>query len=73
MYGYIFDFGDKIKIGQTCKVDRRMHTLELASGTKVLRQFSLEADSEYERLMRKKLFSFGKCLIDFSKCDKKDS
>ena len=55
MYVYIFDFGDQIKIGQSSNVGRRLYTIEMASGRKVMRLFSIEADGAYERLMHKKL------------------
>jgi hypothetical protein len=58
MYVYIFDFGDQIKIGQASNVARRLHTIEMASGRKVARPFSVEADGEYERLMHKKLVDY---------------
>ncbi|MDR1219677.1 MAG: GIY-YIG nuclease family protein [Treponema sp.] len=58
MHVYIFDFGDQIKIGQASDVARRLHTIEMASGRKVVRPFSVEADGEYERLMHKKLVDY---------------
>jgi hypothetical protein len=58
MHVYIFDFGDQIKIGQASNVARRLHTIEMASGRKVVRPFSIEADGAYERLMHKKLVDY---------------
>jgi hypothetical protein len=58
MYVYIFDFGDQIKIGQASNVVRRLHTIEMASGRKIVRPFSIEADGAYERLMHKKLVDY---------------
>jgi hypothetical protein len=58
MYVYIFDFGDQIKIGQASNVARRLHTIEMASGRKIVRPFSIEADGAYERLMHKKLVDY---------------
>jgi hypothetical protein len=58
MYVYIFDFGDQIKIGQASNVARRLHTIEMAAGRKVVRPFSIEADGAYERLMHKKLVDY---------------
>jgi hypothetical protein len=58
MYVYIFDFGDQIKIGQASNVARRLHTIEMASGRKVVRPFNIEADGAYERLMHKKLVDY---------------
>jgi hypothetical protein len=58
MYVYIFDFGDQIKIGQASNVGRRLHTIEMASGRRVVRPFSIEVDGGYERLMHKKLVDY---------------
>jgi hypothetical protein len=58
MYVYIFDFGDQIKIGQASNVARRLHTIEMVSGRKVVRPFSIESDGAYERLMHKKLVDY---------------
>jgi hypothetical protein len=58
MYVYIFDFGDQIKIGQAINVGRRLHTIEMASGRKIVKSFSIEADGDYERLMHKKLVDY---------------
>jgi hypothetical protein len=58
MYVYIFDFGDQIKIGQASNVARRLHTIEMASGRKIVRPFSIESDGAYERLMHKKLVDY---------------
>jgi hypothetical protein len=58
MYVYVFDFGDQIKIGQASNVARRLHTIEMASGRKVVRPFSIESDGAYERLMHKKLVDY---------------
>ena len=58
MYVYIFDFGDQIKIGQASNVVRRLHTIEMVSGRKVVRPFSIESDGAYERLMHKKLVDY---------------
>ena len=33
-YVYIFDFGDKIKVGISKNVDKRLRTIELSSGVK---------------------------------------
>jgi DNA-binding MarR family transcriptional regulator len=46
---YIFDFGNRIKIGQSKNVQARLKQIENSSGEKAINQFSLEADQEIEK------------------------
>jgi hypothetical protein len=52
---YILDFGDRIKIGITKDIPRRIKQITNHSGQKPLQYFSLEADDKYETLMHDKL------------------
>jgi DNA-binding Xre family transcriptional regulator len=55
---YVLDFNDRIKIGRTIDVPRRIRNIETQSGREVLRSFSVEADGQYESLMHRRLSSY---------------
>ena len=55
---YIFDFGDRIKIGQSIDVKRRLRNIETQSGIEAIQHFSTETDDRYENLMHKILSEF---------------
>jgi hypothetical protein len=52
---YVLDFNDRIKIGRTADVPRRIHEIENASGQKLTRLFSIEADPLYETALHDRL------------------
>jgi acetyl-CoA acetyltransferase len=52
---YVLDFNDRIKIGRTADVPRRIHDIENASGQKPTRHFSIEADPVYETVLHDRL------------------
>jgi hypothetical protein len=52
---YVLDFNDRIKIGRTIDVPRRIHDIENASGQKLTRHFSIEAEPVYETLLHDRL------------------
>nr|DAE34778.1 MAG TPA: Meiotically up-regulated protein 113 [Caudoviricetes sp.] len=46
---YIFDFGDKLKIGYSTNVLKRLSTIESASGAKAKQTFSVDGTREIEQ------------------------
>lgn len=46
---YIFDFGDKLKIGYSTNVLQRLRTIESASGAKAKQTFSVDGTREIEQ------------------------
>jgi hypothetical protein len=52
---YVLDFNDRIKIGRTADVPRRIHDIENASGQKPTRHFSIMADPVYETVLHDRL------------------
>jgi hypothetical protein len=55
---YVFDFGDRIKIGRAGDVKTRLRNIEFQSGQKAVNQFSIEADGRYEILLHKLLSEY---------------
>lgn len=48
---YIFDFGDKIKVGFSTNVEKRLRTIELSSGVKAKQVYSVPASRKEEKLL----------------------
>ena len=48
---YIFDFGDKIKVGYTTDVKKRLRAIELSSGIKSKRIYSVHAGRKEEKFL----------------------
>jgi hypothetical protein len=55
---YIFDFEDRIKIGQSGNVKQRLRHIETQSGREAIQHFSIKADGNYENLMHKVLSEY---------------
>ena len=47
---YIFDFGDKIKVGRSSNVQRRLRTIECSSGVKAKNVYTIDGGREEEHL-----------------------
>lgn len=52
---YIFDFGDKIKVGYSTNVKKRLRTIELSSGIEAIRTYSVAAGRPVEKALHSKL------------------
>lgn len=48
---YIFDFGDKIKVGFSTNVEKRLRTIELSSGIKAKQIYTVNADRKTEKIV----------------------
>jgi hypothetical protein len=48
---YIFDFGNRVKIGQSKNVESRLKQIENAAGEKVINQFYIESPSLVEKMI----------------------
>ncbi len=55
---YVFDFGDKLKIGYSTNVPQRLITLENASGVKAKQIFSVDGTRQIEQAAHYYLRSF---------------
>jgi len=49
---YIFDFGNRIKIGKSNRVQQRLKTIENQSGEKVKQIFHIEAEETKELILQ---------------------
>jgi hypothetical protein len=59
MYVYVFDFGNnKIKVGRTKNVEKRIQQVENQSGDKVLRHFKIETEKNHEKYLHKLLDNY---------------
>lgn len=47
---YIFDFGDKIKVGFSSNVEKRLRTIELSSGTKAKQVYAVNTSRQAEQI-----------------------
>jgi len=57
-YVYVFDFEDRIKIGKSDDVNRRLRALEYQTGQRVLRQYSIPANPTLEKEIHKTLAEY---------------
>lgn len=48
---YIFDFGDKIKVGRSSDVHKRMRTIECHSGVRAKNVYAVDGDIEIEQFV----------------------
>ena len=48
---YIFDFGDKIKVGFSTDVQKRLRTIELSSGIKAKQFYAVDANTKIEHIV----------------------
>lgn len=65
---YVIDFGDKVKVGITDDIGRRIYQIQTAAGERAKRFFMVDGDSSLERKIQHNLLQY-RIVGEFFRCD----